>query len=250
MKRRIKDIPALEERRLLALERHIKRKRRRRPYVKKIRNFNKTEQQLNLKVSETLAAPHGKMQDDHGAFDLKDKGIQVCGGEGIKGCSQNEIEGTRMEVSVKYGEKPNWLQTPNELSDSFEMSSTKMDAEEYKQQTVHFDKLIEYVLDKVKSDIVNKVEDEFESLIEVKQLNVEGECQIEKDEKTCIEVKGEELNENVTQVKKVNTSNSEDAGHVNEEDLKKEKEKFKDEKYFYAHLERAENNENKIVDIG
>lgn len=241
MKRRIKDIPALEERRLLALERHIKRKRRRRPSVKKIRNFNKTEQQL----SETLAAPHGKMQDDHGAFDLKDKGIQVCGGEGIKGCSQNEIEGTRMEVSVKYGEKPNWLQTPNELSDSFEMSSTKMDAEEYKQQTVHFDKLIEYVLDKVKSDIVNKVEDEFESLIEVKQLNVEGECQIEKDERICIEVKGEELN--VTQVKKVNTPPSED---VNEEDLKKEKEKFNIEEYLCAHLERAQANENKIVDIG
>lgn len=109
---------------------------------------------------------------------------------------------------------------------------------------MQFDKFIEYVvLDKVKPDMVNKVEDEFESLIEVKQLNVEGECQIEKDEKTCIEVKGEELNENVTQVKKVSTSTSEDAGHVNEEDLKKEK-------YFCAHLERAENNENKIVDIG
>lgn len=177
MKRRIKDIPALEERRLLALERHIKRKRRRRPYVQKIRNFDKTEQQL----SKTLAASYGKMPDNHGECDSKDKGIQVSGGEGIKDCSQNEIEGTRMEVSVKYGEKPNWLQTPNELSESFEMSSTKMDAEEDKQQTVQFDKFIEYVvLDKVKPDIVNKVEDEFESLIEVKQLNVEGECQIEK----------------------------------------------------------------------
>lgn len=247
MKRRIKDIPALEERRLLALEKHIKRKRRRRPYVKKIRNFNKTEQQL----SETLAAPHGKMPDNHGECDSKDKGIQVSGGEGMKDCSQNEIEGTRVEVSMKYGEKPNWLQTSNELSESFEISSTKMDAEEDKQQTVQFDKLIEYVvLDKVKPDIVNKVEDEFESQIEVKQLNVEEECQIEKDEKTCIEVKGEKQNENVTQVKKVNTSTSKDAGHVNEEDLKKEKEKFKDEKYFCAHLERAENNENKIVDIG
>lgn len=47
-------------------------------------------------------------------------------------------------------------------------------------------------------------------------------------------------------MKKVNTSTSEDAGHVNEEDLKKEK----DEEYSCVHLERAENNENKIVDIG
>lgn len=48
-------------------------------------------------------------------------------------------------------------------------------------------------------------------------------------------------------MKKVNTPPSED---VNEEDLKKEKEKFNIEEYSCAHLERAQANENKIVDIG
>lgn len=51
-------------------------------------------------------------------------------------------------------------------------------------------------------------------------------------------------------MKKVNILIFEDVGYVNEEDLKKEKEKFKDEEYFCVYLERVENNENKIVDIG
>lgn len=234
MQRRIKNIPVLEERRLLALERHIKRKRRRRPYVKKIRSFDKTEQELG----KTTAAHNGKMPDDPWSFDLKDEVIQVSEGKG-KDCSQKEIEGTRMAAL-------NGLQTPSELSEDFEIPSTKMDAGKDKQQSVQFDILVEYLLDRVKSEILEKVENEVRSQSDVKQLNVEEEGQIKKDEGTCLEVKGEE--DNVTHVKNKNSSPPEDASHVNDEDLKKEKENFKDEGH--KHLERTKDTENKIVDIG
>lgn len=146
--------------------------------MKKIRSFDKTEQDLG----KTTAAHNGKMPDDPGSFDLKDEVIQVSEGKG-KDCSQKEIEGTRMTAL-------NGLQTPNELSEDFEIPSTKMDAGKDKQQSVQLDILVEYLLDRVKSEILEKVR----SQSDVKQLNVEEEGQIKKDEGTCMEVKGEEDN--------------------------------------------------------
>ncbi|XP_052718069.1 uncharacterized protein LOC128190176 [Crassostrea angulata] len=215
MIRRIKNIPVLEERRLLALERHIKRKRRRRPHVKKMKSSEKTEH-----LDKTMGAPNGKM-----SYDL----------------SQNEIEGTGMAVSEKDEEKPN-----GKIENSV-VQFPKMDVEEDEQQGVQFDKLVEYLLDEVKSEIIKRVEDGLKSKSEVNQSEFEEEGHIIKDEGADMEVK-QENEENFTSVKEVNTSLSEDAGHVDDEGLKKERENFHDEGH--KNLERAKDSENKIVDIG
>lgn len=215
MIRRIKNIPVLEERRLLALERHIKRKRRRRPYVKKMKSSEKTEQ-----LDKTMGAPNGKM-----SYDL----------------IQNEIKGTGMAVSEKDEEKPN-----GKIENSV-VQSPKMDVEEDEQQGVQFDKLVEYLLDEVKSEIIKRVEDGLKSKGEVKQSEVEEEGHIKKDEGADMEVK-QENEENFHSVNEVNTSPSEDAGHVDDEGLKKERKNFQDEGH--KDLERAKDSENKIVDFG
>nr|XP_034330497.1 uncharacterized protein LOC117690399 [Crassostrea gigas] len=125
MQRRIKNIPILEERRLLALERHIKRKRKRRPYVKKMKSSEKTEH-----IDKTIGAPNGRMSDDPKAFDLKDEVVQALEGNGK--------EDGQIENSV--------------------VQSPKINVEEDESQGVQFDKLVEYLLDGIKSEIIKKVE--------------------------------------------------------------------------------------------
>lgn len=240
IQRRIKNIPVLEERRLLALERHVKRKRRRRSYVKKMKSSDKTEHQLG----KTMTATNEKMPEDPGTFNFKDEVLQVFEGKEKEVRSHNEVEGTEMVVFDKYEKTQTDLQATNELIENFEVQSTKMDVTKDQQQDEQFDKLVEYVLDIVKSEIADKVEEKLKSKSEVKQSEVE-EGQIEKDEGTGMEVK-QERGEKFTHMKEVNTIPPEYARQVNDEDLKKEKQKFQDE----GHLERAKGNDNKIVDIG
>ncbi|XP_034336060.2 gelsolin-related protein of 125 kDa-like [Magallana gigas] len=238
--RRVKNIPVLEERRLLALERHIKRKRRRRPYVKKMKISDKTEHQLG----KTMTATNEKMPEDPGAFNSKVEGLQVFEGKEKEVRSHNEVEGTEMVVYNKYEKKQTDLQATNEMIENFAVQSTKMDVARDQQQDAQFDKLIEYVLDIVKSEIADKVEEGLKSQSEVKQSEAE-EGKIKKDEGTGIEVK-QERGEKFTYMKEVNTIPPEYARQVNDEDSKKEKENFQDE----GHLERAKDNDNKIVEIG
>ncbi|XP_052706473.1 uncharacterized protein LOC128181930 [Crassostrea angulata] len=236
MQRRIKNIPVLEERRLLALERHIKRKRRRRPYVKKMKSSEKIEH-----LDKTIGAPNGRMSGDPGAFDLKDEVVQALEGNGKEDWSQNETEGTGMAVSEKDEEKPNG-QTENSV-----VQSPKINVEEDESQGVQFDKLVEYLLDEVKSEIIKKVEEGLKSQREANQSMVEDERHIKKDEGAGMEVK-QENEENFSPVKEVNTSSSKNARHVDDEGWKKERENFRDEGH--TDLERANNSENKIVDLG
>ncbi|XP_065925542.1 uncharacterized protein [Magallana gigas] len=230
MQRRIKNIPVLEERRLLALERHIKRKRRRRPNVKTMKSLEKTEH-----LDKTMGAPNGRMSDDPGAFDLKDKVVQALEGNGKEDWSQNEIEGTGTAVSEKDEEKPN-----GQIENSV-VQSPKINVEEDETQGVQFDKLVEYLLDGVKSEIIKKVEEGLKSQREVYQSMVEEERHIKKDEGAGMEMK-QENEENFTPVKEVNTSPSEDARHVDDEGLKKERENLRDEGH--KDLERAKDSEN------
>nr|XP_034336061.1 DNA ligase 1-like [Crassostrea gigas] len=243
IQRRIRNVPVLEERRLLALERHIKRKRRRRPYVKKMKSSEKTEQ-----LDKTMGAPNGKMSDDPGAIDFKNEMIQVSKGDGREDCNLHKIEGTVMAALEKYEENQTALQRKYELIKDFEVQSTKMEIGDDKQQDVQFDKLVEYLLTKVKSEILDKVEDEFKNQSDGKQLKVEN--QIKKDDVNCMEVKQEE--EKFTHVTKVNTTSPKDAGietkHVNDVQLKKEKENCSEEGQ--RDLEKAKDTENKIDYIG
>lgn len=245
IKLRVKNIPVLEERRLLALERHVRRKRRRRPYVKKMKSSDKTEHQLG----KTMVATNEKIPDDPGAFDFKNEGLQVFKGKEKEVRSEDAVEGTEMVVFDKYEKQTN-LQATNDLIENFEVQSTKMNVVKDQQQDVQFDKLVEYVLNIVKSEIADKVEDELKSQSEVKeesQIKVKEERQIKEDEGAGVKVR-QEKGKKFTHVKEVNTSPPEDARHVNDEDLKKEKENFQDEEL--KHLERAKDNDNKIVDIG
>nr|XP_034338613.1 protein Ycf2-like [Crassostrea gigas] len=227
IQRRIKNIPELEERRLLALERHIKRKRRRRLYVKKMKSSDKTEQQLQ------------KMPDDPGAFDFKNERVQDFEGKEKEDSIQNVVDGNGMAALETYEEKQTDPRTTNELIEDFEVQSTK---------DVQFNKLVKYLLDGVKSEIIKKVEEGLKSQSEVKQSEVEEEAlgQIKKNEGAGMEVK-QENEENFTCLKKVNTSLPEEARHRNDEGLKKEKENFQDEGHQL--LEKAKDNDNKIVDI-
>eukprot|EP00105_Crassostrea_gigas_P039950 XP_019924098.1 PREDICTED: uncharacterized protein LOC109619121 isoform X2 [Crassostrea gigas] len=236
MQRRIKNIPVLEERRLLALERHIKRKRRRRPYVKKMKSSEKIEHH-----DKTIGAPNGRMSDDPGAFDLKDEVVQALEGNGKEDWSQNEIEGTGMAVSEKEEEKPN-----DQIENSV-VQSPKINVEEDEPQDVQFDKLVEYLLDGVKSEIIQKVEEGLKSQREVNQSTVEDERHIKNDEGAGTKVK-QENEENFTPVKEVNTSPSEDARDVDDEGLKKERDNIRDEGH--KDLEKAKDRGNKIVDFG
>ncbi|XP_065933852.1 uncharacterized protein [Magallana gigas] len=236
MHRRIKNIPVLDERRLLALERHIKRKRRRRPYVKKMKSSEKAEH-----LDKTMGAPNRKMSDDPGAFDINDEVVQTLEGDGGKDWSQNEIEGTGMAVTEKDEGKPNC-----EI-ENFVVQSPKMDVEEDEQQSVQFDKLVEYLLDEVKSEMIKRVEDGLKRKGEINQSKFGEEGHIKNDEGAGMEVK-QENEENFTHVKEVNTSPPEDARHVDDEGLKKERENFQDEGH--KDLERAKDSEDKIVDFG
>uniref|UniRef100_K1RXM9 Uncharacterized protein n=1 Tax=Magallana gigas TaxID=29159 RepID=K1RXM9_MAGGI len=235
----VKYIPVLEERRLLALERHIKRKRRRRPYVKKKKSSDKTEHQ----IVKTMAATDEEMPEDPGAFNFKDEGLQVSQRKEKEVRSQNEVEGTGMVVLDKYEKKQTDLQATYELIENFEVQSTKMDVAKDQQQDVLFDKLIEYVLDTVKSKIADKVEEGLKRQSEVKQSEVEDD-QIRRDEGTGMEEEARK-GEKFTHMREVNTIPPEYARQVNDEDLKRERENFHDE----GHLERAKDNDNKIVDI-
>nr|XP_034338506.1 glutamic acid-rich protein-like [Crassostrea gigas] len=224
IQRRIKNIPVLEERRLLALERHIKRKRRRRPYVKKMKNLDKTEHQLD----KTMASSNGEMADDPGAFDFKDERIQVSDGEGREGCILNKIVGTKMPALEKFDENQIDLQLKHELIENVEAQSTKMEVGKEEEQSVQFYKLVRYLLDGVKFDLLNIVEDKLNG----KRKEVEEEGQIKKNEEAGMEVK-QENEENLTPVKEVNTSPPKDAlmevNRVNDRNLKKEKENIKNE---------------------
>eukprot|EP00105_Crassostrea_gigas_P034641 XP_019918789.1 PREDICTED: uncharacterized protein LOC109617373 [Crassostrea gigas] len=236
IKLRVKNIPVLEERRLLALERHIKRKRRRRPYVRKMKSSDKTEHQLG----KTMVATNEKIPNDPGAFDFKNEGLQIFEGKEKEVRSEDEVEGTGMVVFDKYEKKQINIQATNDLIENFEVQSTKMNVAKDQQQDEQFDKLVEYVLDIVKSEIANKVEDELKSQSDFKHSQVKEESQIKDDEGAGVKVKQEK--------EEVNTSSPECARHVNDEDLKKGKENFQDEEL--KHLEIAKDNDNKIVDIG
>ncbi|XP_065935061.1 gelsolin-related protein of 125 kDa-like [Magallana gigas] len=243
IQRRFKNIPVLEERRLLALERHIKRKRRRRPYVKKMKNLDKTGHQLD----KTMASSNGEMADDPGAFDLKDERIQVSEGEGREGCILNKIVGTRMPALEKYEENQIDLQIKHELIENVEAQSTKMEVGKDKEQSVQFDKLVKYLLDGVKLDLLNIVEDELNG----KRKEVEEEGKIKKDEGAGMEVK-QENEENLTAVKEVNTSPPKDAwmevNRVNDRNLKKEKENLQNEGHIKC-SERAKDPETQTDHI-
>lgn len=151
IQRRNKNIPVLEERRLLALERHIKRKRRRRPYVKKTKISDKTEHQLGKTMAE--------VPDDPLAFDHKDKRIHVSNWKRKEDCILNKIVGTSMPDldKDKYEENQTDLQSNNELIKNFEAQSTKKEVGQNKEQGLQFDKLVKYLLDGVKIDILNIV---------------------------------------------------------------------------------------------
>lgn len=199
-------------------------------------------------LDRTMGAPNGNMSDDPGAIDFKDERIQVSKGEGREDCNLNKIESTMMAALEKYEENQTDLQRKYELIEDFEVQSTKMEIGDDKQQDVQFDKLVEYLLTRVKSEILVKVEDELKNQNGVKQLTVEN--QIKKDDVNCMEVKREE--EKFTHVTDVNTTSPKDAGieakHVNDVQLKKEKENFPEEGQ--KDLEKAKDTENKIDDIG
>lgn len=184
-----------------------------------------------------MVAINEKIPDDPGAFDFKNEGLQVFEGKEKEVPSQDEVEGTGMVVFDKYEKKQINLQATNDLIENFEVQSTKMNVAKDQQQDEQFDKL---VLNIVKSEIADKVEDELKSQSEVNHSQVKEESQIKKDEGAGVKVKQEK--------EEVNTSSPECARHVNDEDLKKGKENFQDEEL--KHLERAKDNENKIVDIG
>eukprot|EP00105_Crassostrea_gigas_P044858 XP_019929006.1 PREDICTED: titin homolog [Crassostrea gigas] len=243
IQRRVRNVPVLEERRLLALERHVKRKRRRRSYVKKMKSSERTEH-----LDRTMGAPNGNMSDDPGAIDFKDERIQVSKGEGREDCNLNKIESTMMAALEKYEGNQTDLQRKYEMIEDFEVQSTKMEIGDDKKQDVQFDKLVEYLLTRVKSEILVKVEDELKNQSDVNQLKVE--TQIKKDDVNCMEVKREE--EEFTHMTDVNTTPPKDDGieakHVNDVQLKEDKENFPEEGQ--KDLEKAKDTENKIDDIG
>lgn len=199
-------------------------------------------------LDRTMGAPNGNMSDDPGAIDFKDERIQVSKGEGREDCNLNKIEGTMMAALEKYEENQTDLQRKYEITEDFEVQSTKMEVGDDKQEDVQFDKLVEYLLTRVKSEILDKVEDELKNQIDVKQLKVGN--QIKKDDVNCLEVKREE--EKFTHVTEVNTTPPKDDGievkHVNDVQLKKEKENFPGEGQ--KDLKKAKDTENKIDDIG
>lgn len=128
-----------------------------------------------------MAIPDGKMPvDPAGGFDFKDERVQVCAGKVKEVLSQNEIEGTETAVLDKYEEKQTDLQATNELIEDFEIPSTKMEVGKDKQQSVQFDKLVEYLVDIVKSEPLEKVVDEFKNQSEAMQSKVEEEGLIKK----------------------------------------------------------------------
>nr|XP_034338631.1 uncharacterized protein LOC105343485 [Crassostrea gigas]XP_034338632.1 uncharacterized protein LOC105343485 [Crassostrea gigas] len=239
IQRRIKNIPVLEERRLLALERHIKHKRRRRPYVKKMKSSDKTDHQLGKTMAE--------VPDDPVAFDHKDKEIHVSIWKRKEDCILNKIVGTSMPDLDKYEENQTDLQSNNELIKNFEAQSTKKEVGQNKEQGLQFDKLVKYLLDGVKIDILNIVEDELNH----GSKEVEKEGQIKKDEGAGLEVKQEE-GEILTPWKEVNTSPPKDAlmevNRVNDKNLKKEKENLQNEGHIKC-LERAKDPEIQTDDI-
>ncbi|XP_065933915.1 gelsolin-related protein of 125 kDa-like [Magallana gigas] len=192
-----------------------------------MKSSDKTEQQLQ------------KMPDDPGAFDFKNQRVQDFEGKGKEDSIQNEVDGIWMAALETYEEKQTDPRTTNELIEDFEVQSTK---------DVQFDKLVKYLLDGVKSEIIKKAEEGLKSQSEVKQSEIEEEAlgQIKKNEGAGMEVK-QENEENFTCLKKVNTSLPEEARHRNDEGLKKEKENFQDEGHQL--LEKAKDNDNKIVDI-
>lgn len=199
-------------------------------------------------LDRTMGAPNGNMSDDPGAIDFKDERIQVSKGEGREDCNLNKIESTMMAALEKYEGNQTDLQRKYEMIEDFEVQSTKMEIGDDKKQDVQFDKLVEYLLTRVKSEILVKVEDELKNQSDVNQLKVE--TQIKKDDVNCMEVKREE--EEFTHMTDVNTTPPKDDGieakHVNDVQLKEDKENFPEEGQ--KDLEKAKDTENKIDDIG
>lgn len=161
------DIVGWEDRRRLALERHIKRKRRRRPYVKRKTQLDATEQPF----SKNIPVQEGKKEDVPGILEKVDEKFEV---EAEEDSTEKQLASADCR-EVDNGLNVDKMELCHVMKDSINEEAkeelSKGDAGDEKRQKVEkLNKLLENLLTKMKWETIikAKVEKELRSRCEEK----------------------------------------------------------------------------------